>query len=85
MIEVISPSPRDVRRDRIAKPSEYAAFGVKHLWIVDPDARTIEGFALDKGFYGRPFAGGDGVVEPPGFDGLRLDLDELWRETDRLG
>ncbi len=85
MIEVISPSPRDVQRDRIAKPSEYAAFGVKHLWIVDPDARTVEGFALDKGFYARPFAGSDGVVEPPGFDGLRLDLDELWRETDRLG
>jgi len=86
MIEVISPSPRDVRRDRIAKANEYAAFGVKHYWLVDPDARTLECFTLGEGGnYVRVFAASSGQVEVPGFEGLVLELDELWAETERLG
>ena len=45
-VEIVSPGARDVRRDRIEKPSEYAAFGVRRLWLIDPEARTIEGWVL---------------------------------------
>jgi len=86
MIEVISAGSRDVRRDRIDKPSEYASFGLNHLWLVDPDARTLECFALGPdGLYVRSFAASEGTIEVPGFDGLVLDLDALWEETDELG
>ena len=86
MVEVISPSPRDVRCDRIAKPDEYAAFGVKHYWLVDPDARRLECFVLGEGgSYVRVFGASGGQVEIPGLVGLVLQLDDLWAETDRLG
>lgn len=40
VVEVLSPSTES--RDRIAKAKQYARFGVREMWLVDPDARTIE-------------------------------------------
>ncbi len=41
-IEVLSPST--ARRDRKVKRAIYAQHGVKELWLVHPDAETIEVF-----------------------------------------
>lgn len=43
--EVLSPSTRRV--DLTDKRELYAEHGVPHLWLVDPDARTLEAFTLD--------------------------------------
>ncbi len=86
MIEVVSMGARDVRRDRVEKPSEYATFGVKHLWLVDPEARTLECLRLGPdGQYVRSFAATEGSIEVPGFEGLVLVLDALWAEVAQLG
>ena len=45
--EVLSPSTR--RLDLNEKRALYAREGVGHLWFVDPDARTLEAFALREG------------------------------------
>jgi Uma2 family endonuclease len=84
MIEVVSPDPRDRCRDRIEKLREYAAFGVRWYWLVDPEARSLEILRLgEDGQYVYVVGASDGSLEVPGCEGLTLDLDALWREIDR--
>jgi Uma2 family endonuclease len=85
IVEVISSTACDVRRDRIEKAEEYAAFGVRFYWLIDPDDRTFEMFELDAhGRYVRVRGASEGVIDALGCDGLRLDLDDLWAQIDRL-
>lgn len=84
-VEVVSTGLRDVRRDRVEKLAEYARFGVKWYWIVDPGLRTFEVLELRDGLYAHVGAEGPGVVtEIPGCPDLVLDLDALWAEIDQL-
>lgn len=86
LVEVVSPTARDRRRDRTEKTLDYARFGVRWYWLIDAERRTLE--ILERG------AGGDyapvaratgGAVHPvPGCEGLALDLDALWTEIERL-
>jgi Uma2 family endonuclease len=85
VVEVITPTPRDIRRDRVDKLREYAKFGVRDYWLVDPQGQLIEVFELGlDGRYTVALTASEGTIELPGFEGLKLDLDELWAETGRL-
>jgi Uma2 family endonuclease len=86
VVEVVSPSPRDERRDRIEKMDEYAAFGVRYYWILDPSLQSLEVFELLDGRYARAARATEGRMDPvSGCRGLVIELDALWEELSRLG
>lgn len=84
--EVVTPSPRDERRDRVEKMAEYARFGVRYYWLVDPGMGTFEIFErTEAGHYQKLVGATGGVVDAvPGCPGLSIDLDALWTELERL-
>lgn len=85
-VEVVSPSPSDGRRDRVEKLLDYAEFGVRFYWLVDPEERTFEIFELGAGGrYELAVAAVGGRIEAvPGLDGCVVDLDALFRDVDAV-
>lgn len=46
------PRPRKARhRDRIEKRDLYEQHGVREFWLIDPEAKTVEVFFLEKEQY----------------------------------
>jgi Uma2 family endonuclease len=85
VVEVITDTPRDARRDRIEKAAEYSAFGVRFYWLVDPEARTLEIFERTRSKkWSRVVAVAEGTFLVPGCSGLTFDVDQLWREVDAI-
>ncbi len=75
--EVLSPSTAQM--DRVDKLGIYAAHGVAHAWLIDPDANTLEAFSLREGHWRLELAlkGSDEVRAPP-FDAIAFSLAVLW-------
>jgi len=77
VVEILSPSTTNI--DRSTKRQLYRRFGVPHYWIVDPEARTVEAYALDEGEYqlaARAF--GEAPAALPPFPDLPLVPTSLW-------
>ncbi|MEX2499660.1 MAG: Uma2 family endonuclease [Wenzhouxiangellaceae bacterium] len=61
---------------------KHAREGVSHLWLVDPDARTLEVYALQESarwLLLETLRDDDDVRQPP-FDAIEFPLSDLWAD-----
>ncbi|UQN13160.1 Uma2 family endonuclease [Methylococcus capsulatus] len=72
-------SPNTAKKDRAIKLPLYARRGVGHAWLVDPQARILEGFELRDGSWLLLgiFKDDDPVRLTP-FDAVTFSLADLW-------
>jgi Uma2 family endonuclease len=72
-------SPGTAGRDRTIKLEIYRREGVKHLWFLDPIAKTLEVLRLDgEGYRLAATFAGDAKVRAEPFDAVELELGHLW-------
>lgn len=77
VVEVLSPSTQ--ARDRGIKMRRYANSGVPHCWLVVPETRSLEAYALAEQGYELTGVYGPGeTFRPALFPGLEVPIDELW-------
>lgn len=79
LCEILSPST--ARVDRAEKLPIYARWGVAHVWLVDPDLRTLEAYANQEGRWVllTTLKDDDAVSLPP-FDAISFSLAGLWAD-----
>lgn len=79
LCEILSPSTE--ARDRSSKLPAYAREGVRHVWLLDPDVRTLEVFRLEGEHYSLLGTHvGEARVHAEPFEALELELNALWGE-----
>ncbi|MFH1462840.1 MAG: Uma2 family endonuclease [Pseudomonadota bacterium] len=77
--EVLSPGT--AMRDRVLKMPIYARAGVAHLWLLDPEVRTLEVFRrAEEGWLLVAAYAGRAQVRAEPFDAVELDLAALWAQ-----
>lgn len=78
VVEVLSPTTREY--DRTVKARRYAALGVHHYWVVDPESSRLECYRAQAAEYALVAQGeGDQTLTHPDWPDLSLTLAELWR------
>src|SRR5262245_6308575 len=72
-------SPETLALDRGLKMLAYARGGVKHVWLVDPDLRTLEVYRYEDGAWSLlgVHQGSQRVRAEP-FEAISLELTPLW-------
>jgi Uma2 family endonuclease len=72
-------SPATARTDRVIKMPLYAREQVQHLWLVDPDLRTLEVYELREGYWSlQASLKDDDQVRQSPFAASEFSLGSLW-------
>ncbi|MFO0666123.1 MAG: Uma2 family endonuclease [Polyangiaceae bacterium] len=75
--EVLSPSTASI--DRGDKLRVYASHGISHVWLVDPEAQTLEVLERDdRGYRIHEVYSGEAHIRAIPFDAIELPLGTLW-------
>jgi len=76
LIEVLSPG--NTRRERERELADYASLGVPEVWVVSPEARTVEVLYLENGFLRSTAILAQGAITPRQFPQVAVGIDSIW-------
>jgi Uma2 family endonuclease len=76
VVEVLSPG--NTRREREEKLADYASLGVPDVWVISPEARTVEVLQLENGRLRSAQVLTQGVLQPKHFPAVQIDIAEIW-------
>jgi hypothetical protein len=78
MFEIVSPEPKDRRRDYVEKKAEYYSIGVREYVVIDRFDRKVSVFTHEPGGYAERVLTGSDVYETPLLPGFRVPLDDVF-------
>ena len=76
LVEALSPA--NTRREREEKLNDYAAIGVPEVWVVSPEARTVEVLYLEDNCLRRNHVLADGTLTPKLFPHVKVEIAKIW-------
>lgn len=75
-IEILSPT--ETRRMTAEKLRDYESIGIPEVWLVSPEAATVEVLLLEDGRLRRSAILAEGVLKPRELPGVELDIAKIW-------
>jgi len=78
VIEVLSPS--ETRKEIAAKLRDYESIGVEEVWLVSPEAATVEVLYLENGKFRSSALLAQGILRPKHFPSVQIDIAAIWPE-----
>lgn len=76
VVEILSPST--ARHDRLVKFQTYQNAGVRELWIIDPETKTLQVNILESGKYVITMYGDTDTVQVFVLDDCHIDLNDVF-------
>jgi Uma2 family endonuclease len=76
VVEVLSPG--NTRSERAEKLQDYESLGVPEVWVVSPEAQTVEVMLLQDGRLATTSLLREGVLKPTRFPEATVDIAAIW-------
>jgi Uma2 family endonuclease len=76
VVEVLSPA--NTRSERAEKLKDYESLGVPEVWVVSPEAQTVEVMLLKDGRLTTSALLREGHLRPSHFPGVAVDIAGIW-------
>jgi Uma2 family endonuclease len=76
IVEVLSPA--NTRAERAEKLKDYESLGVPEIWVVSPEARTVEVLSLKNGRLSTTALLREGQLNPTHLPGVSVDIAAVW-------
>jgi Uma2 family endonuclease len=76
LIEVLSPA--NTRSERSEKLQDYESLGVPEVWVVSPEAQTVEVLILQDGRLATASLLREGQLKPTRFPEAAIEISAIW-------
>lgn len=76
LVEVLSPAT--TRAERTEKLKDYESLGVPEVWVISPEAQTVEVLLLKEGQLRTAALLREGSLKPVNFPGATVEINSIW-------